>query len=174
MCAALLAQDVDQQLSDSKKATEQLANQLKQKLTSSLEKDGPVEAIGVCNTEALKIVSELSEKYQGKVRRTSLKTRNPNNTPDEWEKSVLINFDKQIKSGEDVTNIEIYKIVEDESGRWFRYMKPIPTADVCLMCHGEHIALEVKEKIETFYPNDLAIGYVKGELRGAFTIKLPL
>ena len=53
-------------------------------------------------------------------------------------------------------------------------MKAIPTGDVCLMCHGEHIAPDVHEKIKSLYPKDLATGYERGELRGAFTIKLPM
>lgn len=170
----MVAQDVDQQLSDSKNATQQLASQLKQKLVSSLQEGGPVEAIGVCNTEALKIASTLSEKYKGKVGRTSLKFRNPDNQPDDWEKNVLFNFETKKQAGEDVSQLETYVIVEDESGKWFRYMKAIPTGDVCLMCHGEHIAPDVHEKIKSLYPKDLATGYERGELRGAFTIKLPM
>ena len=174
MCASVTAQDVEQQLSDSKNATQQLASQLKQKLVSSLQEGGPVEAIGVCNTEAIIIASALSEKYKGKVGRTSLKIRNHDNQPDDWEKSVLLNFENKKQAGEDVSQLEIYQIIEDESGKWFRYMKAIPTGDVCLMCHGEHIAPDVHEKIKSLYPNDLATGYEKGELRGAFTIKLPM
>ena len=170
----MVAQDVDQQLSDSKNATQQLASQLKQKLVSSLQEGGPVEAIGICNTEAITISSVLSEKYDGKVGRTSLKLRNPLNKPDEWERSVLFEFEDKKQAGEDVTQLETYEIVEDESGKWFRYMKAIPTGDVCLMCHGEHIAPNVHEKIKSLYPKDLATGYERGELRGAFTIKLPM
>jgi len=172
VCAFVVAEDVDQQLFTSKDATQQLASLLKSKLVSSLQDGGPVEAIDVCNTEALIISSELSEKFEGKVGRTSLKLRNPLNKPDDWERSVLFDFENQKQSGTDISQLETYKIVEDEEGKWFRYMKAIPTGDVCLMCHGEHIAPVVQEKIMTLYPKDLATGYEVGGIRGAFTIKL--
>ena len=62
MCETLLAQDVDQKLSDSKNASQELAKQLKQKLVASLQEGGPTEAIGVCNTEAINIAAQLSKK----------------------------------------------------------------------------------------------------------------
>ena len=89
MCGTLLAQDVDQKLSESKNASQQLAKQLKQKLVASLQEGGPTEAIGVCNTEAINIAAQLSNKYSGKVGRTSLKIRNTNNAPDDWEKKYF-------------------------------------------------------------------------------------
>ena len=174
MCTPVIAEDVDQYLFESKDATQQLASQLKSKLISSMQEGGPVEAIDICNTEAITISSVLSEKYNGKVGRTSLKLRNPLNEPDEWERSVLFEFEDKKQAGEDVTQLETYEVIKDENGNWFRYMKAIPTGDVCLMCHGEHIAPDVEEKIKSLYPNDLATGYEKGELRGAFTIKLAM
>ena len=52
----------------------------------------------------------------------------------------------------------------------FRYMKAIPTGDVCLSCHGSNINEPVANKINSLYPDDKAKGFSKGDIRGAFTI----
>jgi hypothetical protein len=51
-----------------------------------------------------------------------------------------------------------------------RLMKAIPTDEVCLTCHGTHVAPSVLEKIRSLYPHDEAIGYEKGDIRGAFSV----
>jgi hypothetical protein len=47
--------------------------------------------------------------------------------------------------------------------------------DLCLQCHGtaDTIAPEVRQAIETLYPNDLATGYTVGELRGLIRVTVP-
>jgi hypothetical protein len=49
-------------------------------------------------------------------------------------------------------------------------MKAIPTGEVCQTCHGVEIAPPVSAKIRELYPQDQAIGFKTGDLRGAFTI----
>ena len=85
------------------------------------------------------------------------------------------------------------KKVAGEPRAYFRYMRSITmpphpadtTADPnpglpCLLCHGStgatppEVSPEVAAKITEFYPHDQAMGYVKGDIRGAWTIKIPL
>jgi len=58
----------------------------------------------------------------------------------------------------------------------FRYMKALPVADVCLKCHGPVDGMEagLPAKLAESYPHDQAIGYAKGQIRGALTVKRPL
>ena len=49
-------------------------------------------------------------------------------------------------------------------------MKAIPTAPLCLQCHGEAIAPPVAEKITKLYPEDKATGFREGDIRGAFVV----
>ena len=53
-------------------------------------------------------------------------------------------------------------------------MKAIPPAGLCLACHGEQLDSVVKARLETLYPDDQALGYRVGDIRGAFTITQPL
>jgi cytochrome c553 len=48
-------------------------------------------------------------------------------------------------------------------------MKAIPTAAVCLNCHGTDVQPAVKKAISEYYPDDQAVGYSKGQIRGAFS-----
>jgi hypothetical protein len=56
------------------------------------------------------------------------------------------------------------------SERRFRYMRAIPTAPMCLSCHGTDIAPDVAAQIRAAYPGDRAMGFAAGEMRGAFSI----
>jgi hypothetical protein len=49
-----------------------------------------------------------------------------------------------------------------ESGR-IGYAEPIMTQAVCLTCHGENIAPEVKVQLAELYPADRATGFQVGD-----------
>lgn len=55
-------------------------------------------------------------------------------------------------------------------------MKALPTQDVCLSCHGtpDRLSNAVKTRLRELYPEDKAVGYGPGEIRGAITLKRPL
>ncbi|MBT6406447.1 MAG: DUF3365 domain-containing protein, partial [Rhodospirillaceae bacterium] len=44
----------------------------------------------------------------------------------------------------------------------------------CLACHGAKIPAAVEEALKADYPNDKARGYKAGDIRGAFTISIPV
>lgn len=135
-------------------------------LKASMQKDGPVAAIAVCNTEAPAIASQLStDGWQ--VARTSLKIRNPDNAADAWETQVLEDFSARMAAGEDPARLEASVTENGE----FRYMKAIPTAGLCLTCHGAELAPAVEAKLAQLYPQDQARGFNVGDLRGAFTLR---
>jgi len=51
------------------------------------------------------------------------------------------------------------------------YIKAIPVKEVCLNCHGNNVSKEVLRQIKEYYPDDKAIGYQLGEIRGAFSVR---
>jgi hypothetical protein len=87
---------------------------------------------------------------------------------------------------------EVYEVVEEPRAKgkdkkiagervaYFRYMRSItmPGLDKlpCLKCHGtaDQLAPGVQEMVNFYYPHDKAMGYVPGDVRGAWTIKIPL
>ncbi len=148
-------------------AVKQLHHGLKSELVKAMQSGGPTAALAVCNTKAPIIAAEISKKFNLEISRTSLKPRNPNNAPDEWETKVLQQFEQRLAKGEDPKTIEF---IEQVQHQW-RYMKAIPTAPICLTCHGKTIKPEIAATIKSLYPDDKATGFKIGDLRGAFSIK---
>lgn len=150
------------------------AGELSGRLKQAMESGGPIEAIAVCHTEAPAIAAAQSEASGWEVGRTSLRLRNPGNAPDAWELAVLEEFAARKAQGEDVTKLERAEIVEADGAPSFRYMKAIPTAEMCTACHGTTVAPAVQAKLLELYPDDQATGFAVGDLRGAFTLRRPL
>lgn len=150
------------------------AAELKETLTKEMAASGPVGAVDVCKSVAPQIAAAASARTGWKVGRTSLKTRNPANAPDAWEAEVLQSFMVRKAAGEDPAKMEAWTIAEDGRQRQFRYMKAIPTGSQCLTCHGTSIDAELRAHLDALYPDDAAVGYGEGDIRGAFTISQPL
>lgn len=143
--------------------------QLMQTVKQAVAEGGPVHAVHACQLLAPTIAVEHSQ-HPWKVGRTALRLRNPDNQPDAWERQVLQEFAQRQGAGEDLMQMNASAVVDGE----FRYMQAIATGEPCLACHGQAIKAEVAAKIEQSYPDDQAIGFTLGELRGAFTLRRTL
>ena len=139
------------------KAIKRLGKDLKQKLQSAL-KVSDLNALSVCNTKA-SLITQKAQSYGVKVGRISEKNRNPDNTPSNW----MLPYMEQFRSGEVK---EPYLTVKLDHK--YGILKPIFTAPMCLKCHGENIDSTLKSKLDELYPNDKAIGFKTGDIRGYF------
>ena len=156
-------------------AVGKLGKALKTELSAAMKPDGAVGALQACNVEAVPIAQTISTEEGLIVGRTSLKTRNPANAPDDWEIGVLTSFEVRKKAGEKAADLESWTVATDDAGhRTFRYMKAVPTMPMCLQCHGRRLSDEVAAKVAELYPEDQATGFVAGDIRGAFTVRLPI
>ena len=152
-----------------------LGKSLKMTLQSAMKSGGPKVAVEACNTSADPIAKKVSAETGWTVGRTSLKLRNPNNAPDDWELNVLNKFEERKASGESPKTLEYSETVMVDGKKTFRFMKAIPTGEVCMNCHGgDQVKAEVAEIIQNFYPDDKARGFSTGNLRGAFTLSKTL
>ncbi|MEX2565618.1 MAG: DUF3365 domain-containing protein [Cyclobacteriaceae bacterium] len=142
-------------------------------LGKAIEERGIEGAIGFCNEEALPITREVAEKYKVDVRRVSLKNRNPGNYPNENEKQILEAYAYNDENKQE-NRPNIQKIDEGETLLYTKAIK-IP-GGLCLNCHGEpgkEIQEETLESIQSLYPEDKAVNYKVGQLRGMWSISLP-
>ena len=152
-----------------------LGGDLQNELKASMRENGPIGAIEKCNVAAVPISETISSEEGLLIARTSLKPRNEKSAPDAWERQTLEVFEKRHAAKEKIRGLEAWTIVTDDEGhRTFRYMKAIGTKPMCLKCHGRKIDTEVAARVAELYPHDMATGYKAGEIRGAFTVKLPL
>jgi hypothetical protein len=164
----------EQRIQASRMAIKHFAELLKGELEDGMKAGGPPEAIAVCQKRAPAIAAEISAEKGMRLGRTSLKTRNPDNAPDAWERVVLEDFEARKKAGDDLASLERHEIVVKDGRREFRFMKAIPTNQLCLQCHGETIPPDVREKLDALYPDDRARGFAFGDIRGAFTVRQSL
>jgi cytochrome c553 len=171
------ANDTDARIAQSRQTAGKLAQQLSGELKKQVEAGGPASAIPVCRDKAPAIASELSRQSGWRVTRVSLKPRNPMlGTPDEWEQGALKILEARLAAGEKPETLEFSQVVDEPSGRVFRYMKGLPVASMCTTCHGapDLVLEEVKAKLAADYPHDKAMGYKPGMLRGGISIKQPM
>ena len=152
------------------KAVQAFATALKGELMAAMQSGGPTAAIEVCNTRAPAIAESVSLEQGVEIGRVSLKNRNPDNSANEWQAAVLMDFQNRVDSGEDAAGLSWQETAETGGGAEYRFMKAIPTGAVCLACHGKVLAPEVAAQIESLYPEDKATGFSEGDLRGAFVV----
>ncbi len=167
--------DEGRQVEACRAAVQELGGALKTALVEAMGQGGVEGALGVCHDEAQHIADRICDEDGLTVGRTSDRVRNPGNAPDSWEKAGLAAFADRIAAGEKIKDLEMWATVTAPDGaRTFRYLKAIPTAPLCLNCHGADLSDDVAAKLADLYPDDQARGFALGDLRGAFSVKLDL
>jgi len=140
---------------------------LKGRLKAAVNKGGLESGIKVCNIEAQKLMDSMSVVYSVKIKRTSMKIRNTDDAPNQFELAVLSDFHKKHNKGEKV------KPVVKENNGMMSFYAPIFIEDVCLNCHGvigEKMKPATNDIIKSLYAKDEAINYKKGDLRAIWSI----
>lgn len=163
-------------LEDARKISTEYMQSLGAVLKQQLQTDGAEGAVAVCKEVAPAMSAQYSNEHT-LVKRVSFKHRNPTlGMPDRWEKQQLIAFEASAVAGRPLQDLETYAITTETDGRWFRYMKAIPTQAMCLQCHGttEHIKPSIQALLKQHYPQDLATGYKEGDIRGAMVVRQKL
>ncbi|HDZ08354.1 Tll0287-like domain-containing protein [Pseudohongiella sp.] len=140
-------------------------------LQAAMQQGGPVNAVEVCAVAAPRIAAELSEASGWSVTRVSLRARNQSSAvPDPWEADMLADFDRRQLAGEPVAQLNAAEVVNGE----FRYLQAQAAGPLCLTCHGTDISTEVQSVLDQYYPQDMATGYIAGQIRGAISMRVSL
>jgi hypothetical protein len=146
---------------------------LKSILIKQMQTGGVLQAVSVCSDTAQVLTNNFGIERGIYIKRVSLKNRNPNNFPDDFEKGILNQFELLHQNNELTNKTEFVEIVTEGDYNYLRYMKPIIVQAECLSCHGSQTEMmpEVRNRITQNYPNDKAVGYKTDDLRGAVSIK---
>lgn len=164
--------ELNERLAGAMQATNVLVTQLTGALKQALEVGGPVNAIAVCRDVAPTLAYQLSTQTGWKVTRVGTRVRDPLlGSPDAFEQKVLMSFAKKLAMGDKPDSLVHAEVVNEPQGRFFRFMKGLPTGEPCLSCHGVTLGEDVRAALATGYPKDKATGYLAGDLRGAVSIK---
>lgn len=135
-------------------------------LTKAIDEQGIESAALFCAEKAQGLTDSMSKVLGYKVRRISDRNRNTANDLDNYEKEVFLAFKSSKENG-----TMIHSQV-NESER--KYYKPILLGmPLCLKCHGssEDRDEDAYAVISEKYPNDKAINYTLGELRGMWVVQ---
>ena len=136
---------------------------LQQALRNGLTQ-GPEEAITVCKLKAPEISGTLSLNSV-RLGRTSKRLRNPSNIAPDWVAPILESYVNKPSDRKP----RAVSVSNNQSG----YVEPIIIQPICLTCHGDNLTPEVSSRITEVYPEDRAVGYQIGDLRGVFWAEFP-
>lgn len=144
-------------------------------LRAQIDRGGPEGAIAACRDQAPELARAVSAESGWAVRRVSLRHRNPKAVPDAWERATLEEFDRRVAAREPAAALERAEVVVEDGRPVQRYMRALPTMELCTACHGAPDALSpaVKGRLRELYPDDRATGYAVGDIRGAITLRRP-
>jgi hypothetical protein len=163
----------DSQLMEMRKTSKDFMQELKGVLIKEIQQGGIRSAVSVCSDTAQLLTNEFGLQRGVFVKRVSFNNRNANNFPDDYEKGILNKFVMMHKENKLTETSENIEVISKDGLKYLRYMKPIIIQAECLNCHGGEtdIQEETRELIAEKYPNDKAIDYALGDLRGAVSVK---
>lgn len=153
-------------LRQSDELTARFQSELQKELSTALSEVGPVGAIGVCRSTAPAIGARLSEDSGFTVSRIARRNRNAQNgiSPD----LEALYSDLESSPMQDGSPRSVHGTV----GERLVYLRAIPMQEQpCSTCHGSNIDPALSEVISQSYPEDRAVGFKPGELRGAFLVE---
>lgn len=133
------------------------------------EKSFP-EAVEFCNQKAYPLIDSVEKAYGASIRRVSLKNRNPANAPDSTERQLLEAYQYNQEN-----SLGMQSSVQMHGREYVLYTSPIIIGDaLCLNCHGQpgkELRTETLKAINALYPDDKAVNYNTGDLRGMWSIR---
>jgi len=143
---------------------------LSETLSAKIQESGLVPAIEHCNVVAQPLVDSLSMAYGATIRRVSSKLRNPVDKPDQIEQEILEAYEYAMEN-----SVSLESNVQEVGDQEILFTKPILISNpLCLNCHGtigKEILDENYDAIKSLYPQDSAVGYNLGDLRGMWSIR---
>ena len=175
-CADKRTEVTEDQLEGMRATSMEFMKSLKGILIKQIQTKGVLQAVSVCSDTAQVLTNNFGLQKGVFIRRVSLKNRNENNYPDDFEKMVLNKFELLKQNNELDDKTEHIETVKEGEYTYARYLKPILIQAECLNCHGNpnDMMTDVKDLIRQKYPQDKAVGYSIGDLRGAVSVKKAL
>jgi len=135
-------------------------------VSAAMAQGGPEYAVDFCHMKATPLIDSLSAAYNVTIQRLSDKNRNPENAIQ--SQTDITAWDQLIDNGDGF-------IHQDENGARYFYKPIMIGMPACLSCHGRDadITPATREVLSRKYPDDKAIGYALGDIRGMWKIKMP-
>ncbi len=151
----------------SEAAIAELQTTLLTRLKDALGASGPQAAVTVCRDEAQKLTASIGAKHALQMGRTSDRVRNSANAPRPWAAA-------HVAASAGIKLADATPAVIDLPAGGAGVLRPIGTAEFCVMCHGQRDAVQgvIGPLLAASYPNDRAVGFAPGDLRGWFWVEV--
>jgi hypothetical protein len=146
-----------------------LMSQLKNTLVGTLKTEGPVAAMKVCNLEAGTILQAVSLDFpECTISRTTRLTRNPHHGATAADETVMQLFEA-LPQDQRASADHVLK-----HGKTLVYYRPLWIEAPCMTCHGDPatFAPDLQAELTALYPEDRAVGYAEGDLRGVLKVEM--
>jgi len=137
-------------------------------LMNAIKEGGHAHAVSYCRVAATSITDSVANQFDARVSRVSDKRRNPRNAANDQELEYISYYKQALSNEEDWEA----KVVSSKQG--YTYYTPILTQPLCLNCHGDpgtDIQEETLARLRSDYPQDQAVGYGIGEIRGLWKVE---
>lgn len=152
--------------------SKQAFNTLSSNLKQAMNKGGIAYALEFCNVEAIPLTDSLSRQTGIDIRRASHRPRNPMNRANSLEMKSIKEYLANIENDQEPEPIT-YRLKDK-----YVYHAPIRINNgLCLNCHGQpgtDISEENLSLINELYAEDQAKGFAMGDLRGIWSIEIPI
>lgn len=141
-------------------------------LMQKIKEVGPDGAVLFCNERALPLTDSVAQQHGINIQRLAYRNRNPSNATTNEERNILVGWEESLKKNQALTP----KIVQN--GEQIDWYGAITIAHPrCLDCHGllqeGDILNETLQQIKKHYPNDKAVNFELGDVRGMWKISYP-
>ena len=167
-CNSESAFNKEKYLNEGKEIAQSTGKTLSGHVKKAMQEKGPIEAINFCELSAYPLTDSLSKLYNVKISRVAIKSRNPENKATGEDIETIKKYEEQIVKGE-----EIKPQVQRQEDKIVFYA-PIRLQHACLVCHGKpqsEIPDTLFKHIQSLYPNDLAVNFKEGDLRGIWKLE---
>jgi Protein of unknown function (DUF3365) len=135
---------------------------LSARLVEEMKAGGPLRAVTVCRDEAQALTKKIAADSGMALGRTSDRLRNPLNAQPDWAKPFV-----RRAAGQKAAGLE--PVIVDLGDR-VGVLRPIGTTAACTTCHGavDRQPEALRRLLARLYPQDAAVGFADGDLRGFF------
>ncbi|MBU0632376.1 DUF3365 domain-containing protein [bacterium] len=180
LCSSLLLAQTQKQhdeeiksiVKDGQIATKTLLQTLQKNMKQHIKQGGITDALSFCSNEAYALTDKVNANLKKGIsaKRISAKYRNPANAPLDDEMKVLDSI-QTLKSEKKKVPPYILKQIDEHTYKL--YTPLVINKPVCLKCHGDIAANPALQKeISSRYPDDKAVDYKMGDLRGAVVVTI--
>lgn len=148
-------------------AIQELQTTLVGRLSSAMADGGPRAAVRVCRDEARALTASVGAAHGVAIGRTSDRLRNPANAPRPWAAPIVAA--QAGRKAAEATPVAL------DLGDRVGVLRPIGTLDFCVTCHGPAPTVDaaIGDVLKAAYPEDRAVGFAPGDLRGWFWVEVP-